>query len=331
MSENPTPETVLEVEDLFVAYRSSESVIPAAKAVTFDLRAGEILALVGESASGKSTVGHAILGLLPGSAAMSGHVRYRGRSIESLPSDEMQRLRGREIAVIFQDAMAALTPTMTVGEQMAEPFRAHLGLTPDEAYERARQALAEVMPNADRVLDSYPFQLSGGMAQRVMIAMATELKPSVVIADEPTANLDPAVRNEMLEWLESLRAQGTALLVITHDFGVVARLADRVAVMYAGQLVEVADVRTTFRTPKHPYTFGLLGSLPSLAPRGRLRPMPGNPPDLATLPPECPFLPRCNKATAECRTEPAPSLMPVEGSPGHFAACFNPMAVPFRE
>jgi len=262
---------------------------------------------------------------------MDGNVTYRGRVISGLPLEEMERLRGREIAVIFQDALSSLTPTMTVGEQMSEPFAIHLGLGPQEARERARAALAAVMPDADRVMASYPFQLSGGMAQRVMIAMATALKPSVVIADEPTASLDPAVRHEMLELLEGLRDAGAALLLITHDFGVVARLADRVAVMYAGRLVELADVRTTFREPKHPYTFGLLQSLPAMAPRGRLQPMPGNPPDLATLPPECPFLPRCTKAIAICRNSPEPDLFPMDGAPDHLAACFNPMAVPLRD
>ena len=325
------PAPILEVEGLHVVYRTADGVIPAARGVSLTLRPGEILALVGESASGKSTVGHAILGLLPVTASMEGEVRYRGRSIVGLAHEEMERLRGREIAVIFQDALSSLTPTMTVGEQVAEPFAIHLGLGPREARERALAALAAVIPDAQRVMDSYPFQLSGGMAQRAMIAMATALGPSVVIADEPTASLDPAIRHEMLELLEGLRDQGAALMVITHDFGVVARLADRVAVMYAGRLVEVSDVRTTFREPKHPYTFGLLRSLPSLAPRGRLQPLAGNPPDLAKMPPECPFLPRCSKAIAVCRTSPEPDLFPMEDSPTHFAACFNPMAVALRD
>ena len=328
---DPVSEPILEVEDLKVIYRTADVLIPAARGVSLELRPGEILALVGESASGKSTVGHAVLGLLPVTASMDGDVRYRGRSLIGLSPEEMGRLRGRDIAVIFQDPQSSLTPTMMVGEQVAEPFAIHLGLSPQEARQRARQALAAVIPDADRVMDSYPFQLSGGMAQRVMIAMATALEPSVVIADEPTAALDPAIRHEMLELLEGLRDRGAALMVITHDFGVVARLADRVAVMYAGRLVEVADVRTAFRMPKHPYTFGLLQSLPSMAPRGRLQPMPGNPPDLNTLPPECPFLPRCTKAIATCRTSPEPELFEMDGSPDHLAACFNPMVVPLRD
>jgi len=325
-------EPLLEVRDLHVTYRTRDAEIPAARGVTFDVRPGEILALVGESASGKSTVGHAILDLLPvGTSEKSGTVIWRGRDIATFSDDEMRRLRGREVAVIFQDALAALTPTMTVGEQLAELFRVHLEVGAEEARIRARQALLDVMPNADRVLDTHPFQLSGGMAQRVMIAMATALQPKMLIADEPTANLDPAVRQETLEWLERVRNDGGAVLLITHDFGVVARLADRVAVMYAGQLVETADVRTAFRQPKHPYTYGLLQSLPSFADGGRLRAMPGQPPDLATLPPECPFLPRCIKAIAKCRTEPAPPLLEMDDAPDHYAACFNPMVVGLRD
>jgi len=331
-SQRPLGSPLLEVRDLRVTYRTRDGEIPAARGVTFDVHPGEILAIVGESASGKSTVGHAILDLLPqGTSTMSGVVRWRGRDLSTLSADELRRLRGREVAVIFQDALAALTPTMTVGEQLAEVFRVHLEVGQDEARRRARQALLNVMPNADRVLDTHPFQLSGGVAQRVMIAMATALQPKMLIADEPTANLDPAVRQETLEWLEGVREAGGAVLLITHDFGVVARLADRVAVMYAGQLVETADVRTAFRSPKHPYTFGLLQSLPQFAEGGRLRAMPGQPPDLATLPPECPFLPRCHKAIAVCRTDPAPPLLPMEDAPDHFAACFNPMAVGLRD
>ncbi|MCK9486237.1 MAG: ABC transporter ATP-binding protein [Dehalococcoidia bacterium] len=322
---------VLEVRDLHVTYQTDEEPIPAVRGVSLSLHAGEIVALVGESASGKSTVGHSILGLLPGSATSHGDVFFRGTTIASMDTEELRRVRGREVSVIFQDALSALTPTMRVGEQMAEPFRIHLGMGHGEAMQAARTALARVLPDVDRVVDSYPFQLSGGMAQRVMIAMATSLEPSVIIADEPTANLDPAVRQDTLMQLERLRDGGAAILLITHDFGVVARLADRVSVMYAGALVEEADVRTTFRAPKHPYTFGLLGSLPTLT-GGRLTPMRGHPPDLATLPPECPFLPRCNKAVGRCRQEPAPGLAPVKDSvPGHRVACFNPMAVPLRD
>jgi oligopeptide/dipeptide ABC transporter ATP-binding protein len=323
---------VISIRDLRASYRTNEATIPAVRGVSLDVYAGEVLALVGESASGKSTVAHAILGLLPGSAEVSGDVLVHGRSIFAMPDEEMRRVRGNEIAMIFQHAHSALTPTLTIGEQMSELYRAHRHMTREQAREASIEALRVVLPDPERIADSYPFQLSGGMAQRVMIAMATALGPSAVLADEPTANLDPAIRMETLSRIEHMRDEGTAVLAITHDFGVVARLADRVAVMYAGQIVEQADVRTIFRAPKHPYTFGLLQSLPSIAGSGRLQPMRGQPPDLAELPPGCPFLPRCPKATSQCRTEDAPPLVQVVDSvEGHVAACYNPIAVPLRD
>jgi oligopeptide/dipeptide ABC transporter ATP-binding protein len=321
-------EPLISVRGLHASYRSEESTIPAVRDVSLDLFPGEILALVGESAAGKSTVAHAILGLLPSNAAVEGDVRYLGRSLLTLPSEEFRQLRGREIAMIFQDAHASLTPTMTIGAQMAELYRAHRHVDEREAWQAGLEMLGEVLPDPERIADAYPFQISGGMAQRVMVAMATALGPRVIIADEPTANLDPAVRVETLQRLEALRDGGAAVLVITHDFGVVARVADRVGVMYAGQIIEEADAVTIFRRPRHPYTYGLLQSLPSIQGRGRLQPMRGQPPDLATLGEECPFLPRCAKGTNQCRVDPAPHLVPVEGSVlGHRVACFNPMVV----
>jgi peptide/nickel transport system ATP-binding protein len=323
---------LISVRDLRVTYKTNGLPVPAARGISFDVRPGEVLTLVGESASGKSTIAHAILGLLPDNATVSGDMYYRGRSIPDMTAAELRRLRGTEIGIIFQDGRASLTPTMRIGEQIAESFREHRGMAMEESLDAAVEVLARVFSDPRRIADAYVFQISGGMAQRVMIAMATALKPSVIIADEPTANLDPAVRHEMLTAIEEMRDSGTGILAITHDFGVVARLADRVGVMYAGVLVETADVRTTFRTPKHPYTFGLLGSIPTLAPRGRLVAMRGNPPDLSTLTDECAFLPRCNKATGECRTAGEPALTVVEGSSeGHLARCYNQMAVPFRE
>lgn len=334
MSEEPAAERtpLLTVRDLHATYQTDEGPLPAVRGVSFDLVPGEVLTLVGESASGKSTIAHAILGLLPQNAKMSGEIVFRGRSLSTMTPEELRRVRGTEIGIIFQDGRAALTPTMRIGEQIAEAFREHRGLGEQASLDAAVEVLGRVFPDPRRVADAFVFQISGGMAQRVMIAMATAMKPGVIIADEPTANLDPAVRHEMLTAIEDLRDAGTAILTITHDFGVVARLADRVGVMYAGCLVETADVRTTFRTPKHPYTFGLLSSIPTLAPRGRLVPMQGNPPDLTALRDECAFLPRCSKATSVCRAEPEPSLVAVDGSSeGHTVRCYNPMAVPFRE
>ncbi len=330
---------LLSVRNLRAAYRGPEGMIPAVRGVSFDLYPGEALALVGESAAGKSSVAHATLGLLPSNAEVSGSILYNGQSLLELNEEGRRRIRGGEIAMIFQDAMAGLTPTLRVGEQVAEIFLAHEKMDPKAARAAAIEALRPLLPDAERIMDAYPFQLSGGMAQRVMVAMATALRPKIVIADEPTANLDPAVRLETLNWLEGLRHQGTAVMLITHDFGVVARLADRVMVMYGGVVAEEADVFTIFRRPRHPYTYGLLSSLPGVMAGARLTPMRGSPPDLATLGVECAFLERCPKAVSQCRGEPSPALvaaLPFPGSElpaeaGHRVACFNPMAIDLRE
>jgi oligopeptide/dipeptide ABC transporter ATP-binding protein len=327
-------EPIVSVAHLSAHYRTEDEIVAAVRDVSFALYPGEVLAMVGESGAGKSTVAHAMLGLLPGSATITaGDVRYRGRRLLELSPEALRSVRGAEIAMIFQDALAALTPTLRIGEQLAELFEAHRRLSRAEAHAAAVRVLDSMFPDGDRIADAFPFQLSGGMAQRVMVALATALEPAVVIADEPTANLDPGVRMEMLQRLEELRDNhGVAILLITHDFGVVARLADRVAVMYAGEIVETADVRTIFRSPKHPYTYGLLQSLPSIQSSERLVMMPGNPPELSALPPECPFLPRCRKAITQCRIEPAPALVQLEQTvAGHLVACYNPMVVPLRD
>jgi oligopeptide/dipeptide ABC transporter ATP-binding protein len=297
--------------------------------VSFDLYPGEVLALVGESAAGKTSVAHAILGLLPQQSTVSGDVQYRGASLSGLSRSELRSISGNHISMIFQDALAALTPTLSIGDQLAELFMTHRSLPRAEARRAAIRALAGVLPDPERIADSFPFQLSGGMAQRVMVAIATALEPDVIIADEATANLDPATRLDMLARIEGLRDSGAGVLLITHDFGVVARLADRVAVMYAGSIVETGDVRTIFRKSRHPYTFGLLESLPRLdRDGGALVAMKGQPPDLTTLGEECPFIPRCPKATSQCRLEPAPSLVPAGTDvEGHMVACFNPVVV----
>ena len=323
---------LLAVRGLTASYRTGDGVLPAVRDVTFDLHAGEVLALVGESAAGKTTVAQAILGLLPQQADIEGDIRYRGTSVQSMSAEELRRVRGEEIAIIFQNALASLTPTLAIGDQLAEVYRAHRGMDQHAAREAALAVLRTVLPDPERIAEAYPFQLSGGMAQRVMIAMATALNPSVIIADEPTSSLDPAVRMETLDKLEDLRNAGAGVLLITHDFGVVARLADRVAVMYAGTVVETGDVRTIFRQPRHPYTFGLLQSLPSIARRGQLVPMRGQPPDLASIGPECPFLPRCSKAISRCRVEDAPGLDAADtGVPDHRVACYNPMSIDRQE
>ena len=302
------------------------------RGVDLDLHRGEAVALVGESAAGKSTVALAILQILPGNAESSGEIVFDGLTMNEASDSELRRVRGDEIAIIFQDAQSALTPTMTIGDQIVELFRAHRDMTQDEAELAAVETLRKVLPEPVEIARSYPFQLSGGMAQRALIAMSMALEPAVVIADEPTSSLDASVREEMLSWLEEMRDdRDVAVLLITHDLGVVARFADRVAVMYAGQIVETADVRTLFRAPKHPYSYGLLQSVPTLASerRERLPVMPGQPPDLIDLPPQCPFLPRCYKATSRCRTEDAPALTgSIEDG---LVACYNPIVVPIAE
>jgi oligopeptide/dipeptide ABC transporter ATP-binding protein len=329
----PQGPPLLAVDRLSASYRTEHESIDAVREVSLEVRPGETLALVGESAAGKSTIGHAILGLLPGNAEVRADaLHFRGRSLLDLPREELRQIRGDEIAMIFQDALSSLTPTLRVRDQLSELFLAHREIDKDEAEGLALEALSRLLPDAERVFDLYPFQLSGGMAQRVMITLAIALEPSLIIADEPTASLDPSVRMETLQILEQLRDQrGVGILLITHDFGVVARLADRVAVMYAGQVVETADVRTIFKAPRHPYSFGLLQSLPGAHQQGRLQPLRGQPPDLSDLPPQCPFLPRCAKAVSKCRLEDAPTLEPVGDEPGHLAACYNPMAIPIQD
>ena len=317
------------MRSLFASYKGPDGSIDAVRGVDLDLHRGEAVALVGESAAGKSTVALAILQILPGNAESSGEIVFDGLKMNEASEPELRRVRGDEIAIIFQDAQSALTPTMSVGHQIAELFRAHRDVSQDEAELAAVEVLRKVLPDPVEVARSYPFQLSGGMAQRALIAMAMALDPAVVIADEPTSSLDANVRQEMLGWLEQMRDdRDVAVLLITHDLGIVARFADRVAVMYAGEIVESADVRTIFRAPKHPYTFGLLQSVPTLSgERGRRLPvMKGQPPDLSDLPPQCPFLPRCNKATSRCRTDDAPALAPTDD--GGLVACYNPIVVP---
>lgn len=327
-----TGEPLLSIDHMSVNYRTDDAVVEAVRGVSLEVRAGETLALVGESAAGKSTVGHAILGLLPGNSEMKANaLQFRGRSLLGLSTEEMRLIRGDQISMIFQDALGALTPTLRVRDQLVELFLAHRDMSKREAEAEALAALKRMLPDAERAFDAYPFQLSGGMAQRVMITLAVALQPQIIIADEPTASLDPSVRMETLSTLEQLRDEaGVGLLLITHDFGVVARIADRVHVMYAGEVIERADVRTVFRAPRHPYSHGLLQSLPGPH-QSRLQPLRGQPPDLSDLSPQCPFLPRCPKAVSQCRIDVAPTLQPIGDEPGHFAACYNPVAVPLRD
>ncbi|MEX0683667.1 MAG: ABC transporter ATP-binding protein [Dehalococcoidia bacterium] len=322
-------DTILRVEDLRVEFATVDGVVKAVNGVSFELKRGGTLAITGESGSGKSSLGLAIMRLLahPG-AITGGSVYYGGRDLVALPEDEMRPLRGREIAIVFQDPSTGLNPVLSVGDQVEEIIRTHLSVSKREGKRMAIDVLAKLgLPDPEDIVRRYPFQLSGGMAQRVMIAIATALNPSLLILDEPTSALDVTVQAAILEDMVSLQQRfGTSIILISHDLGVVAQMADHVAVMYAGYVAEYTDAQSLFRSPRHPYSWSLLASRPRWDKDGheRLTAIRGTPPSLIDLPDECPFLPRCHKATTECRTQPAPKLESV--GPGvHLAACYNPM------
>jgi peptide/nickel transport system ATP-binding protein len=314
---------VLEVRGLTVEFPTPDGVVHAVRGVSFDLDAGEVLAVVGESGSGKSVTALAIMGLLPRTARIDGSVRYKGREILGLKDKELQGIRGAEIAMIFQDPMTSLNPVYTVGLQLAEAVRAHhRDSSKKAAWDRAVELLELVgIPHAAARARSYPHEFSGGMRQRTVIAMAMANDPDVIIADEPTTALDVTVQAQILETLEKAQAQTQAAIVlITHDLGVVAGVADEVLVMYAGKPVEIGTVDDVYYSPRMPYTLGLLGSLPRLDVEGEpLTPIKGAPPSLVNLPPGCPFTPRCPMAREHC-DEVEPELRPVAGA-GHRAAC----------
>ena len=318
---------ILSVRGLSVRYRGKEEAVYALQDVSFDLAPGRITAVVGESGCGKTTLALALLRLLPGEGEiLAGSVQFEGRNLLHLSDSEMRSLRGRRLAIIFQDPVAGLNPVLSVGDQVAETLMAHLGLRRREARRQAVEILERVgLPAPDRIARAYPFQLSGGMCQRVMIAIATALDPAVLIADEPTSALDVTVQAQILHQLDELRRErGTAILLITHDFGVVAKVADDVSVMYAGRIVESGDVGELLKTPRHPYSRALLDTLPRVdSPGAPLASIPGAPPELTEPAEHCPFLPRCGKALSRCRTEGPPPLEALEGT--HRVACYNPV------
>ena len=321
-------EPIVSVRDLSIRYRTRETVTYATENVSFDLRRGEILSIVGESGSGKSTVGMAILRLLPGEAdVLSGEVNFEGRNILSLTEHELRPLRGRRNAMIFQDPVAGLNPVIDIGSQVAEMLTSHVNIGKKEARIQAVQILRDVgLRDPERIAKSYPFQLSGGMCQRVMIGIATALNPEVIVADEPTSALDVTIQAQILHQLDQLRQErGTAILLITHDFGVVAQMADHVAVMYAGRVVESGNVRDMLKAPLHPYTHALLGTLPRVdGAHSHLRQIPGHPPEMTEPSVHCPFIPRCSKVMNVCRQEPPPSLSRPRTAT-HEVACYNPV------
>jgi peptide/nickel transport system ATP-binding protein/oligopeptide transport system ATP-binding protein len=321
-------EPILQLKSLYAEFDTPDGVVQAVNNVSISVCPGQTLALMGESGAGKTSVGLCILNLLPYPGRISaGRVVYQGTDLLQLTSEEMRRVRGREIAMVFQDPSTGLNPVLSVGQQVEEAITTHVAVSRREARNRSLEVLAAMgLPDPADVAKRYPFQLSGGMAQRVMIAIATVLNPRVLVLDEPTSALDVTVQAAILEDLKQLqRRQDTGLLLITHDLGVVAQMADEVAVMYAGSIAERARSIDLFQRPRHPYTWSLLGSRPRWDRDGapRLTAIRGTPPNLVDLPDRCAFLPRCPKATNACRTEPAPPLEDVE--PGHAAACYNPI------
>ena len=321
-------EPTIRVRGLTVRYRTLDSVTYATDNVSFDLHRGQILTLVGESGCGKTTAGMSVLRLLPGEAdVVSGEVWYGGRDLMAMNDRELRPIRGRHIAMIFQDAVAGLNPVIDVGSQVAEMLTSHLDISKKEARTRAIDVLHDVgLSDPARVAKAYPFQLSGGMCQRVMIGIATALNPDVIIADEPTSALDVTIQAQILHQLDRLRHErGTAILLITHDFGVVAQMADEVAVMYAGRVVERGGVHEMLKSPLHPYTHALLGTLPRVDGRHEhLRQIPGVPPVMTAIAERCPFIPRCSKVMNVCRSEGPPPLDRPEGAT-HEVACYNPV------
>jgi oligopeptide/dipeptide ABC transporter ATP-binding protein len=325
------PDTILEIEDLRTYYRDKKTVLKAVDGVNLRLERGEVLGIVGESGCGKSTLALSILDLVPHPGQIeTGRILYEGRNVLEMNSGELRELRGQHISMIFQDAVAGLNPILTIGDQVAEMVTSH-GMSKDEARQRAINLLAGTgLADAARVADRFPFQMSGGMAQRVMIAIATAMKPSVLIADEPTSALDMTVQAQILEELRRLRNQGVSIILITHDMGVIAQMADRVIVMYAGRLAEESETDALFHRPRHPYTGALLASLPRINEDAqRLRQVEGRPPDMAHLPDQCAFVPRCSKALNDCRLLDSPPFREIE--PQHYVACYNPIYQPDPE
>jgi oligopeptide transport system ATP-binding protein len=318
---------LLAVENLRVQFWTGGGTVYAVNGISFDVAAGETLGIVGESGCGKSVTALALLGLLPRAGRVkSGSAIFQGRDLLTLKDREMRRLRGHQVAMIFQDPMTSLNPVLTIGRQLREPLETHFDMSRKEASTRAAELLDRVgIPSARSRLSDYPHQFSGGMRQRAMIAMALAGKPKLMIADEPTTALDVTIQAQILTLLRELVAEeDTALILITHDLGVVAGMCERVNVMYAGMFMETGSADQLFDTPRHPYTLGLLQSVPRLdsARRTKLTPIQGSPRNMLEPPQACPFQPRCRYEVDLSRQE-VPPLVEIE--PGHFLACFNPV------
>jgi len=319
--------TLLDVRNLQTHFSTRGGVVRAVDGVSWDVQEGETVALVGESGCGKSVTALSIMRLIapPAGRIVGGQVLFKGRDLLALSEEEMRHVRGREIGMVFQEPMTSLNPVLTIGRQLTEGLEIHLGMSPADARKRAEEMLGLVgIPDAGRRLRQYPHQFSGGMRQRMMIAMALACNPSLVLADEPTTALDVTIQAQILELMKDLaRRLGVAMLIITHNLGVVARYADRVNVMYAGRIIERGTAHDIYHSPRHPYTLGLLRSVPRLDEprRSRLAPIEGQPPDLTRLPPGCAFAPRCAFRVERCARE-VPPLVPI-GAPGHVSACWE--------
>jgi peptide/nickel transport system ATP-binding protein len=315
-------EPVLSVRGLRVAFPTRRRTLVAVDGVSFDIARGEVLGVVGESGAGKSLTGAAIIGLIePPGRIVGGEVRLKGQPIDTLPPEEMRKVRGKRIGMVFQDPLTSLNPLYRVGEQIIETIRAHARVSEGEARERAITLLQEAgIQGARARIDSYPHEFSGGMRQRVVLALALCAEPDLLIADEPTTALDVSIQAQIIQLLKRLcRERGTAVMLITHDMGVIAETADRVAVMYAGRIVEIGPVRHVVQHPQHPYTKGLMGAIPTVGPQAqRLVQIPGTMPRLDAIPKGCAFHPRCALAFDRCRAE-RPEAMPAGPS---LAACW---------
>ena len=316
---------LLEVKNLKTQFFTQDGVVKAVDDVSFYVMPGETLGVVGESGSGKSMTGLSIMRLIPNPPGkiVNGEIIFNGNDVLKMNEEQVRSIRGNDIAMIFQDPMTSLNPVLTINRQISEALQLHMGMNKSQARSRAIELLKMVgIPNAEERVDQYPHQFSGGMRQRVMIAMALSCNPKLLIADEPTTALDVTIQAQILDLMRNLQNEtGTGVLMITHSMGVVAGMADRVQVMYAGKIVETAETEEIFANPRMPYTVGLMQSIPRLdsARREKLRPIRGLPPDLIDLPDMCPFVPRCNYAREKCEQKNPPLL---EVKPGHYAACW---------
>jgi peptide/nickel transport system ATP-binding protein len=312
---------LLEVNDLKIRFKTSQSKAAIVNGISFRVNPGETLGVVGESGCGKSLTSLSILSLLGRNAVVEGGISFNGKDLLQLSEKEMRKVRGNDISMIFQEPMTSLNPLQKIGRQIAEPIVRHRSMSKSAIRERVIELLNEVgIPRPDEIYESYPHELSGGMRQRIMIAIALACSPKMIIADEPTTALDVTIQAQILQLMKRISEEhGTSFMLITHDLGVVAELCDRVIVMYAGEIVEEADVRTLFASPKHPYTIGLMKSMPDISQtKDRLEPIPGSVPAVDQMPEGCRFAPRCAWRMDICSAEPA--LLPVSGQ--HTCRCW---------